>query len=65
MYYVIYRENRSFLWRWTLYGANDRKICESVEKHYNKSDCILAIESVRSSGKAPIKERLDGELVQV
>ena len=57
MYYVVYREAHSNLWRWTLYNANDRMVAQSVEKHYNKADCLMAIETVRSSGSAPVRER--------
>ncbi len=57
MKYIIYREDRSNLWRWTLYGENGRKICESVEKHYNREDCLLAIATVKGSGSAPVEQR--------
>ena len=57
MYYVIYREAGSHLWRWTLYGEDDRKIAASVEKHYNKADCLAAIERVKSSGGVEVRER--------
>ena len=57
MYYVIYQDPSSELWRWTLHGENDRKIAESVERHYNKGDCQAAIEMVKKSGSAPIRER--------
>jgi uncharacterized protein YegP (UPF0339 family) len=57
MYYVYYREESSNLWRWTLYGEDDRKMAESVEKHYNKADCLAAIEKVKRSAEAPVRER--------
>ena len=57
MYYVLYREESSNLWRWTLYGEDNRKIGESVEKHYNRADCIAAIKNVQSSAAAPVRER--------
>jgi len=57
MYYVFYREESSNLWRWTLYGEDDRKVAESVEKHYNRADCLAAIEKLKSSAEAPVRER--------
>jgi uncharacterized protein YegP (UPF0339 family) len=58
MYYVIYREADSHLWRWTLYGEKDRMIAQSVEKHYNRADCLAAIDSVKNSGSAEVRERV-------
>ena len=57
MYYVYYHEASSNLWRWTLYGDDDRKIAESVEKHYNKADCLAAIDKVKNSREAEIRQR--------
>lgn len=57
MYYLFYREESSNLWRWTLYGEDGRKMAESVEKHYNKADCLAAIEKVKRSADAPVRER--------
>lgn len=57
MHYVIYREGDSFLYRWTLYGEDGRKIAESVEKHYNRADCLAAIDRVKNSGAAPVREK--------
>ncbi len=57
MYYVYYREESSNLWRWTLYGEDSRKMAESVEKHYNKADCVAAIEKVKNSRDAQVRER--------
>jgi len=28
-----------------------------VEKYYNKADCLAAIDAVKASGPAPVKER--------
>jgi uncharacterized protein YegP (UPF0339 family) len=57
MYYVFYREESSNLWRWTLSGEDDRKMAESVEKYYNKADCLAAIDKVKHSAEAPVRER--------
>lgn len=57
MHYVYYHEQSSNLWRWTLYGDNGRKVAESVEKYYNRADCLQAIESVKNSKDAEVRER--------
>jgi uncharacterized protein YegP (UPF0339 family) len=56
-YYVLYREQGSNLWRWTLYNPLGRMAAQSVEKYYNKDDCLAAINAVKSSGPAPVRER--------
>jgi uncharacterized protein YegP (UPF0339 family) len=57
MYYLMYREASSNLWRWTLYNENGRMVAQSVEKYYNKDDCQAAIDVVRYSRSVPIRER--------
>lgn len=56
-YYQVYREPSSNLWRWSLYNPLGRVVAQSVEKYYNKEDCIAAIAAVKSSGPAPVQER--------
>jgi uncharacterized protein YegP (UPF0339 family) len=56
MYYLVYREPDSHLYRWTLYDENGRKMAQSVEKHYNRRDCLAAIERVKQSGSVPVRE---------
>ena len=56
-HYLIYREQSSNLWRWTLYNELGRMAAQSVEKYYNKADCLAAIDAVKSSGSAPVRER--------
>jgi uncharacterized protein YegP (UPF0339 family) len=56
-YYLIYLEPSSNLWRWSLYNPLDRIAAQSVEKYYNRDDCLAAINAVKSSGSAPIRER--------
>lgn len=57
MQYVYYREESSNLWCWTLYGDDRRKMAISVEKYYNKADCLAAIDKVQHSGVVPVVER--------
>jgi uncharacterized protein YegP (UPF0339 family) len=56
-HYVMYLEQNSNLWRWTLYNPLGRMAAQSVEKYYNKADCLAAINAVKSSGSAPVRER--------
>ena len=57
MHYVYFREESSNLWCWTLYGEDHRKMAVNVEKYYNKADCLAAIDKVRQSSEAPVRER--------
>lgn len=54
MYYLY--KDAAGQWRWTLYAGNNRKIANSGEGYFNKVDCIAAINLVKGSGSAPIKE---------
>jgi uncharacterized protein len=56
-HYLIYLEASSNLWRWTLYNPLGRTAAQSVEKYYNKEDCLAAINAIKSSGSAPVRER--------
>jgi uncharacterized protein YegP (UPF0339 family) len=56
MYFEVYYESYQG-WRWTLFAANHRKIANSGEGYVNKSDCLAAIQLVKSSGSAPVRER--------
>ena len=56
-WYVMYLEPSSDLWRWTLYNPLGRMAAQSVEKYYNRDDCLAAINAVKSSGAAPVRER--------
>ena len=55
MQYHIYRD-ASYQWRWYLLAANNRKIANGGESYVNKNDCIAAINLVKGSSGAPIKE---------
>jgi uncharacterized protein len=56
-HYLIYLEPSSNLWRWSLYNPLGRIAAQSVEKYYNKADCLAAIDAVKSSGSAPVREQ--------
>jgi uncharacterized protein YegP (UPF0339 family) len=56
-YYLIYLEPSSNLWRWSLYNPLGRVAAQSVEKYYNKADCLAAIDAVKASGSASVRER--------
>ena len=56
MYYWVYPEPNGD-WRWTLYASNHKKIANSGEGYKNKNDCYAAINLVKSSKDAPIKEQ--------
>jgi uncharacterized protein YegP (UPF0339 family) len=53
MYYEVYKDN-SGKWRWRLVAANSRIIATSGEGYTNHSDCLDAIDLVKSSQDAPI-----------
>ncbi len=55
MTYHVYRDAEK-QWRWSLTAANNRKIADSGEAYHNKQDCLDAIELVKGSGDAPIRE---------
>ncbi|AZN97181.1 DUF1508 domain-containing protein [Mesorhizobium sp. M9A.F.Ca.ET.002.03.1.2] len=55
MHFHLYTDIAGY-WRWTLYAANSKKIANSGEGYFNRTDCISAITLVKGSGSAPIKE---------
>lgn len=55
MIYYVYRDAAGY-WRWYLMAANNRKIAESGESYWNKSDCLAAINLVKGSSDAPVRE---------
>lgn len=55
MYYQLYKDAGGY-WRWTLYAANYRKIANSGEGYNNKSDALGAINLVKGSAYAPVRE---------
>lgn len=56
-YFLVYQEPSSNLWRWTLYNPLGRMAAQSVEKYYNKQDCLASIDAVKASGSAIVRER--------
>ena len=55
MYFLMYKDTASY-WRWTLYASNYKKIANSGEGYWNKTDCLAAITLVKGSGSVPVKE---------
>ncbi|MEP6913094.1 MAG: DUF1508 domain-containing protein [bacterium] len=55
MTYWIYKD-KDGLWRWYLKSANDEKIAKCGEGYRNKIDCKHAIDLVKSSADASIRE---------
>ncbi|MGD9542783.1 MAG: YegP family protein [Methylocystis sp.] len=55
MHYHVYKDAAN-QWRWTLIAANNKKIANSGEGYINKADCLSAIELVKGSASAPIRE---------
>ena len=55
MTYWIFRD-KSREWRWRLRAANNQIIAVSGEGYVAKSDCLHAINLVKSSHDAPVKE---------
>lgn len=55
MHFKLYIDANS-QWRWTLIAANGRKIANSGEGYWNRSDCISAVNLVKGAGSAPIRE---------
>lgn len=43
-------------WRWHLTAANNRKIAVSGEAYHNQADCLAAIQLVKGSANAPVRE---------
>jgi len=55
MEYHVYRDSMS-QWRWYLLAANNRKIANAGEGYHNKADCIAAVNLVKGSSNAPVRE---------
>ena len=54
MYYYVYLDQAS-QWRWTLYAANHRKIANSGEGYFNKTDCLHALDLTANSRGTPVR----------
>ncbi|HVL69293.1 MAG TPA: DUF1508 domain-containing protein [Vicinamibacterales bacterium] len=55
MEYQLYKDSAG-QYRWRLVAANGKTIADSGEGYYNKSDCLAAINLVKSSANAPVKD---------
>ena len=55
MSFLLYRDTQGY-YRWTLFAANNKKIANSGEGYFNKADCLSAINLVKGSSSAPVKE---------
>lgn len=57
MYFSIYKDVAGYF-RWTLYAANNRKIADSGEGYYNKSDALNGINLVKGTNAlTPVQDR--------
>ena len=55
MTYYVYRDAIN-QYRWYLASANNKKIANSGEGYFNRTDCIAAINLVKGSNGAPTKD---------
>jgi len=55
MYYYLYKDVAGY-WRWTLYASNGKKIADSGEGYYNKSDAEHGINLTKGSTAAPVRQ---------
>ena len=55
MVYLVYRD-RAGQWRWNLTAVNGRKLADSGEGYFNKQDCLSAVNLVKGSSSAPVRE---------
>ena len=53
MEYHTYKDTNG-QWRWRLLAANNRIIANSGEGYYNESDCLHAINLVKSTSTTPV-----------
>ena len=55
MEYQVYKVTAG-QYRWRLVAANNRRIADSGEGYNNKADCLAAINLVKGSANAPVKD---------
>jgi uncharacterized protein YegP (UPF0339 family) len=55
MEYQVYKDTAG-QYRWRLVAANNRRIADSGEGYNNKADCLAAINLVKGSANAPVKD---------
>jgi uncharacterized protein YegP (UPF0339 family) len=56
MVYEYWQNRQNRHWYWHLKAANSRIIADGAEGYVNKADCLAAIELVKNSKAAPVKE---------
>jgi len=54
MEYQLYESGGQY--RWRLLANNNRNIANGGEAYHNKSDCLAAINLVKGSQNAPVKD---------
>ncbi|HEX8459079.1 MAG TPA: DUF1508 domain-containing protein [Pyrinomonadaceae bacterium] len=54
--YFVYEDSRKE-WRWQLRAGNNRIIADSGEGYHHQQDCLHAIELVKNSKDALVKEK--------
>ena len=54
MEYQVYEQGGQY--RWRLLANNNRNIANGGQSYYNKTDCIAAINLVKGSANAPVKD---------
>jgi uncharacterized protein YegP (UPF0339 family) len=54
MEYQVYEQSGQY--RWRLLADNNRNIANGGESYYNKADCLAAINLVKGSANAPVKD---------
>ncbi len=54
MYYYVYKDAAN-QWRWTLYAANGRKVANSGEGYFNKTDCVNGLDLTANSRGIPVR----------
>ncbi|MEH6751744.1 MAG: DUF1508 domain-containing protein [Paracoccaceae bacterium] len=55
MFYTLYRDANGY-WRWRLQAANNRIIANAGEGYHNQSDCLSALNLVKASYSAPVRQ---------
>ncbi len=55
MTYYVYQDAKR-QWRWRLLAANNRTLADSGEGYWNYADCLAAINLVKGSMRAPIRQ---------
>src|SRR5919205_816059 len=54
--YSVYKDAAGE-WRWNLRASNNQIIADSGEGYHNRQDCLHAIELVKASKGAPVRDK--------